>query len=218
MAASARVGWGGRPEIVRPAAEAGGGPAPAPVPSTGERKARAVDRELLLLAGELGVGRDAALFRALAFYRKFVRRGRRYGHAPDAFLRELFEAFDNRDIHAELAKLREAVGALATAKKPGAKGEGNGNGVGHGHGHGHDDGAESKPRAPTALEIYRALKLQRLHPCTPPPEGAAPAAAPAAPTAPAVFALERIASPTPAPPEAKSDYADRRARLPKITF
>ncbi|HVY62459.1 MAG TPA: hypothetical protein VHF22_12440, partial [Planctomycetota bacterium] len=79
---------------------------PGPATSAALAKASAVERELAQLAFDLGIGRDACLMRALSFYRKFVRRGRRYGHAPETFLAELLEAFEHRDIHQELAQIR----------------------------------------------------------------------------------------------------------------
>jgi hypothetical protein len=48
--------------------------------------------------------------------------------------------------------------------------------------------------------------------------GAAPGAEEAGAEKLSLEPIESVPVPSVAPPEAKSDYADRRARLPKITF
>jgi hypothetical protein len=217
-------------------------------------KGAAVERELAQLAAELGTGRDAALLRALIFYRKFAQRGRRVGRAPEAFLKELLEAFDHRDIHAELAKLREKVASIAERAPVGAGAPA--------------EAPRVRLRQPTPLEVYRAARDRaplprgvyggpddpaRARPAgeaplegapgampagttvlaaPPPPPGSsgaaalasvlgaatAPAAAAPAPAAPTAAVLGLVVTPAPLAPQAKSDYADRRTRLPKLTF
>jgi hypothetical protein len=175
-----------------------------------------------MLAAELGTGPDQALMRAIGFYRKFIRRGRRIGRAPEEFLRELLEAHAQRDIQAELAKLREKLAALVDAtpaKKP------------------------PRPKEPTALEVYLMAKGRMPRPEARPPvaepadgssaitsrsaspperaairDGSPLAGLVATCAAPQAAPAAIVPAPAPAAPQAKSDYADRRMRLPKITF
>jgi hypothetical protein len=204
---------------------------PGPVASAAAIKNMVIERELALLAIELGVGRDAALLRALSFYRKFCHRGRRLGHAPEAFFRALLDAYQHRDIHAELSRIREKVAAIAADAAPARRRPG-------------------APAEPTALEIYRAAKAQRaggglqasdsglrggrsedgFEAPAPAPQIARAERRPEPPRrTPLPESAARKPEPvreavilplTPAiePPEPKGQYGDRRAKLPKITF
>src|SRR5688572_20689797 len=124
-----------RPQIELP-------PLSRPPDGTAERRGQALERELAILAAEIGTGRDLALARALAFYRKFVRRGRREGFAPEAFLKELLDAYAHRDILSEISLLREKVTAIAQGAAKAAK-------------------AAPPPKEMTALEIYRAARARK---------------------------------------------------------
>jgi len=207
-------------------------------------RAAAIDADLAALAAEIGTGRDQALLRALGFYRRFVARARRAGRAPEAFLSELAEAHDRRDVGREIADLRARVEALASsahsiavttaAPAPEPVSSITFTAV-------TESASARRPSRPTPVRRATEPRPPTRRKTKPTPKEPSkmrpsPACAPvAAPASAPVHAPVAAPAPAPAPvpaapaptlgftpsvdaPSTAASYADRRARLPKMTF
>lgn len=219
-------------------------PAPAPPgppgPATAAALVRAEGIEGLLagLARDLGVGRDLALARALTFYRKLAKRARRAGASPEAFFQTVLRAFEEAPLRTEIEVLRAKIevlsaGAIATRGAPAAaarasrggelspvelfrqiRGGGRGAAI---HGRRGAGGApepealdEASPGPPNIVKL----------PVPRPPDAqrALQSVAAAANEVGAGPPVPPPAAPPEPPADGKLDYAERRARVPKITF
>lgn len=221
-----------RPTIVpgAPAAPPAEPRPPGPAAAAALVRAEGLDGLLAALAEDLGLGRDVVLVRALGAYRKLARRARRREITPEALLSDLLRAHERRAVRAEIESLRATVEALRKE-------------IGEGRAR-----ARAIDKGTSAAELFRQIRAARVSRAearraghlaeAEPPEktgersakiltipGFSPDAqralssvAAAANQARPEPAFEPIAARAGPAAEARLDYAERRASVPKITF
>jgi hypothetical protein len=196
------------------------------------------------LAALLGVGRDIVLGRALRAYRKLSRGARRAGVAPETLLADLCRMHDERTLRAEIDSLRATVSllraelegrraALAGRREPAAE-------ASAAELFRQFRSAKARKRLAATPPVPVATDAAAPEPVVSPADRSAKiltipgfspdaqralqsvaaaanaAAPPPAPAAPEVI-FTPVAAPSPTP-EGRLDYAERRSRVPKVTF